>query len=1250
MNERDIFSAALDIEDVAERSAYLDRVCAADPALRQRVAALVGAHKPASSFLERPAGGLVATQDEPPIAEKPGTVIGAYRLLQRIGEGGMGVVYMAEQTQPVRRRVALKIIKPGMDSHQVIARFEAERQALALMDHQNIARVLDAGTTESGRPYFVMELVNGVPITRYCDENKLTPRERLELFVPVCQAVQHAHQKGIIHRDLKPSNIMVTLYDGKPAPKVIDFGVAKATEQRLTERTLFTQYGTIVGTLEYMAPEQAEMSALGVDTRSDVYSLGVLLYELLTGTTPLERNRLREAALGEMIRLIREEEPPRPSARISTSGQALAVISQQRGTEAAKLSQMMRGELDWIVMKALEKDRTRRYDSASGLARDLQRYLADEAVEACPPTLGYRVRKFVRKNKKPLTAAGAFALLLLAGIVVSGWQAFRATRAEEQAILERDEAEKAREAEAKQRGVAVAERDAANDARNAAQDERNAANAARAEMRRAHYAVTMNLIPTAWEADNYGRVLELLDDLRPKAPDETDLRGFEWHYWDRLSHAERRTLQPQGPGRVLSLSLSGDGSRMAGHVVVNNGETKTASFIKVWDTADGREVRSWPVGTADNRYLILALNRDGSRLVGRYAEREGSNWAKPWLQVWEVAAGKVIFARKELFFRELAISADGKRLATVDGEDSLAFRNHHVVKVWDLTAPEREPAIMEGSGSQFPHDPQLSPDGTRLAVIYISDSRAYTHIQFWDTATGKARAKIEGEPLFANFRCLAFSHDGVRLAAVAEQPRGAAPANDGRCHSYLWERVAGDEFKLLRSTPVASLGVRNVAFSPDGRGLAVWSNGPAGSPAVRLLDAASGAERQVLRGHVAAVASVAFSADGTRLFTAGDLLVKEWDVTPAATSRSPGPSTVPSPTGDRVAVLAAFGGPGGGAPGGSEVSIRDRAGKEITVFRGHTSRVTNVSFSPDGRFVVSTVWNSEVRIWEADTGKLCWQRATRPPYEIGGNRWAQQFSPDGRFVALPEPDGVTIARTADFQPFFTIGKAYSGHFSPDGRRLVADYVNTAISDPARGSGAVAKLWDVDAGREIVSLPPFSSVAFSRDSRFFAFRSASPQPDKDLTLWDATTGAARVTLKDAFAVDVAFSPDGTRLVTAGSFRSAMSGATVWDLESGKVLHRLKGHSGQVMKVTFSPDGKRIVSAAYESGRNGEVKLWDAVTGRELLSLKSNPPGRTMFLELSFSPAGHRIILAAGSRDAPFIVGRSETWDATPRAEK
>jgi serine/threonine protein kinase len=403
MTEEELFAAALE-KHATDRAAFLDHACAADAGLRGRVEALLRSHEQAGSFLDQPAAPDV-TGDEPagrwigspselgnrPRPERPGSRVGPYKLLQQIGEGGMGTVWMAEQQEPVRRRVALKVIKPGLASDQVLARFEAERQALALMDHPHIAKVLDAGTipgepsgVSAGRPYFVMELVKGTPITKYCDEHRLPPRQRLELFVPVCQAIQHAHQKGIIHRDIKPSNVLVAPYDGKPVVKVIDFGVAKATGLKLTERTLFTEFGAVVGTLEYMSPEQAELNNQDIDTRSDVYSLGVLLYELLTGTTPLDRKRLKEGAFLEVLRIIREEEPPRPSTRLSQSKQSLPTISAQRQTEPAKLTKLVRGELDWIVMKALEKDRSRRYETANGLARDVERYLADEAVGGVP--------------------------------------------------------------------------------------------------------------------------------------------------------------------------------------------------------------------------------------------------------------------------------------------------------------------------------------------------------------------------------------------------------------------------------------------------------------------------------------------------------------------------------------------------------------------------------------------------------------------------------------------------------------------------------------------------------------------------------------------------------------------------------------------------------------------------------------------------------------------------------------------------
>jgi serine/threonine protein kinase len=443
----ELFNTARRLDDPQARKAYLDQACAGNVQLRERIEALLAAHAGAGGFLDPPAGGadlLHQTVPDDSLRERPGTVIGPYKLLEQIGEGGMAVVFLAAQSRPIERKVALKVIRPGMDSHQVIGRFQAERQALALMDHLNIAKIYDAGTTDSGRPYFAMELVKGVPITRYCDEHRLQLRQRLDLFVQICSAVQHAHTKGIIHRDLKPSNVLVAMYDGKAVPKVIDFGIAKATGQPLTDRTMFTGFGTIVGTPQYMSPEQAELNQLDIDTRSDVYSLGVLLYELLTGSTPLEHSRFKAAALLEMLRVVREEEPPKPSTRLTTTEQ-LPTIAAQRGLEPRKLSGLVRGELDWIVMKALEKDRGRRYETANGLAMDVQRYVAGEPVLAAPASQWYRLRKFVRRYRGPVAAAGLVLLTLLAGIAGTTWGLVQAQRErhsaeakEREAIVERD--------------------------------------------------------------------------------------------------------------------------------------------------------------------------------------------------------------------------------------------------------------------------------------------------------------------------------------------------------------------------------------------------------------------------------------------------------------------------------------------------------------------------------------------------------------------------------------------------------------------------------------------------------------------------------------------------------------------------------------------------------------------------------------------------------------------------------------------
>jgi serine/threonine protein kinase len=542
--EKEIFNQALEMPSAEARHAFLQGACGQDRALRSQIDALLRAYASAAGFIpDKGPEGTIRVAARP--SEHPGTLIGRYKLLQQIGEGGMGVVYMAEQTEPVVRKVALKIIKLGMDTRNVIARFEAERQALALMDHPNIAKVLDAGATDSGRPYFVMELVRGVPITEYCDKNKLSTKERLDLFIPVCQAIQHAHQKGIIHRDIKPSNVMVTLHDGKPVPRVIDFGIAKATNQRLTEKTLFTNYAQMIGTPAYMSPEQAEMSGLDVDTRTDVYSLGVLLYELLTGTTPFPSKDLLSLGYGEMQRVISESEPPKPSTRLSTmEHEERTVVARNRSIDISALAKVFKGDLDWIVMKAIEKDRSHRYDTVNGLAMDVQRHLKTEPVIARPASAAYRIQKLVRRNKLAFAASAAIALALLAGAALSTWQAVRATRAEQlQSILR----EQAQLNEQKARQAQASERKDRQYAENARTDE--AAQRRKAEAQA--YVSDMNLVQQALAADNLGRAREALNRHLPQ-PGEKDLRGWEWRWLWKQCRGDASSELLHGTNGLLS--------------------------------------------------------------------------------------------------------------------------------------------------------------------------------------------------------------------------------------------------------------------------------------------------------------------------------------------------------------------------------------------------------------------------------------------------------------------------------------------------------------------------------------------------------------------------------------------------------------------------------------------------------------------------------------------------------------------------
>src|SRR6266700_3648273 len=639
--EETIFAAALALPP-EQRAACLDRACGGDSAVRRRVEVLLNSHA-AGAFLEEPAAPVAShtLQISPPLNEQAGDRIGRYKLLQQIGEGGCGIVYMAEQDEPVRRRVALKVIKLGMDTKQVIARFEAERQALALMDHPNIAKVLDAGAAENGRPYFVMELVRGIKITEYCDHNKLPNRERLDLFMQVCRAIQHAHQKGIIHRDIKPSNILVTINDGVSVPKVIDFGIAKATQGRLTDKTLFTAFEQFIGTPAYMSPEQAAMTSLDIDTRSDIYSLGVLLYELLTGKTPFDSKELLEAGLDAMRRTILEKEPERPSTKLSTMVEGeLTITAKRHHTEPPKLISSVRGDLDWIVMKCLEKDRARRYETVNGLARDLQRHLDQEPVRACPPSNVYRFQKLVRRNKLAFGAGAVISATLVLGILVSTWQAVVATRA-------RTAAQQARNSEAEQRQKATVARDEAQNQEMQARHRLYIANVALAyeALRKGHLGRARELQQKAADAAR----LVASPALRGN-PKETDLRGWEWRYlWSQTRGDDLFILGRHDPMAQVALWMP-DGIR-----AVSCGKD---GLVKFWNVDERRLLNQLSFPDRPNG---LALSPDGTRLVVGLEDGRISLWDATSLQtIWQVKLPHLI--------GHIAYSPDGKMIAVAGGD------------------------------------------------------------------------------------------------------------------------------------------------------------------------------------------------------------------------------------------------------------------------------------------------------------------------------------------------------------------------------------------------------------------------------------------------------------------------------------------------------------------------------------------------------------------------------------------------------
>jgi WD40 repeat protein/serine/threonine protein kinase len=1164
---RSVFTEAAEIADPAARAAFLDSACKGDQALRSRVKRLLEADSQAGNFLS---DSDTRARFEAR-AERIGERIGRYRLLQSIGRGGCGVVYLAEQEEPVRRRVALKVIKLGMDTQSVVARFEAERQALAMMDHPNIAKVLDAGATDEGRPFFVMELVSGIKITDYCERHQLSTRQRLELLIPVCHAVQHAHQKGIIHRDLKPSNILVTEHEGLAVAKVIDFGIAKATGS-LDDNSGITSLDQIVGTPAYMSPEQVEFGGRDVDTRSDIYSLGVVLYELLTGQPPFDPKELAGAGLDEMRRIIREVDPPRPSTTI-TKNLNPARLPSPRGPSRERLASV-RGDLDWIVMKCLEKDRARRYETANGLATDVRRHLENEPVAARPPSKLYRLQKIVRRNRLVFGAMGVVALVLISGVIVSTQQALRARRAEHAQEHLHDLAE-TKAAESRQRLI------------RRYVEEGN---------RLAELGQPLMALP--WMVEALG--LEAGDPQRE--PDER-LRIAQ----SLLGAPELRLHFSQGKS-VNCVALSPDGS----HLAIGSDD----GVVRISDVASGEIstnlVMSSPVGR-------VGFSPDGMRVVG--VDRAGG--ARVWSALngeaitpvlpADASKGNAIAPRDKMLEPAASFSPDGKLLLLARGSKSAhlldaatgalvrEFSHDQVVyhaafspdgrqvvtsskdgsaRVWDV-------ATGSLAGPSLQHDgpviwSQFSSDGNQLLTV-----RDRHVVQLWDWRDGRrlapeiprrsvlshASLSPDGRTVLTTARsgfCHLYDAASSRLMYEFQQPGGvvdAAFSPNGRRMAIashdgnVWVRNPGDATSHPMILPEGNQ-IEEIAFSRDGRFLAVGTRGGH----ARVWDL-SPPEQGVRRVPGNDVQWVEFDASGRRALALSTGRRSGLTVFDAQTGNLLSATTLKanqincarfSPDGHLV---LAFG-------NGPTVLVLDAdSGREVFPALAHERKVEDAIWSPDGKFILTAAGTAGARAWDAATGKIA---VTFPRSKSVS---AIAVSPDGTRVALDQqnrnvqvyemPTGKPLGA-----PFTALQKIRDIQFSPDSKRL-------AISTDAVGNESIVEMRDVASGKmlgqPLVHRDNVRSFEFSRDGRWMA----TACNDHTARIWDAATGepVSGWLPHDYETCQAIFSPDGNRLATL-----ARRGAVrLWSVSSGEPLSApiLYFRNTGDGRVSYSPDGRRLL---------------------------------------------------------------------------
>ena len=1081
---KSIFLEALEKRTAEERAEYLDRVCGDDANLRAEFDSLLKAHGIAGDFLESPAIEAGATLENAPLIEGPGTKIGHYELLEQIGEGGMGLLYLAQQREPVKRRVALKVIKPGMDSKQVIARFEAERQALALLDHPNIAHVFDAGTTEAGRPYFVMEYVKGMSITAYCDQRRLNIEQRLRLFEQVCEGIHHAHQKGIIHRDIKPSNILVSIHGDRAVPKIIDFGIAKAITQPLTDKTFVTFQGQLLGTPEYMSPEQVDLAIQDIDTRSDIYSLGVVLYELLAGVLPFERESFARLGFAEIQRTIREQEPASPSIRLTNLGEQGKTIAASRGTQLITLARRLHRELEWIPLKAMRKDRCRRYRSASEMADDVRHYLNGLPLIAGPETTVYRVKKFVHKHAGSVATASLVSVAIILGLVVSVIFGCRAEQARQQEAAARIQVEQT---------LIRAEK-----AEQAAKEKAG-------ELRQTLYVNSIQLADAKHRQGDAKAVRTLLESC------PNDLRGWEWNHLNYIADQARIVLRGASDG-VVHPAFSPDGKLIAsggwgksikiwdatsgselmdltGHedsvwcVAFSPDGQHLASAsadktVKVWDVESGRELKT--LRGHDKGICHVTFSPDGKRIAS--AERGTA------IKIWDAETGSEVtnIQRKRMWVMGMAFSPDGRHIASCNGDG---------ISVWD-TASGAEVMTIASAHKLWVTCVAYSPDGKSIVSCGWDSS-----IKVWDASTGKQTTVLRSRSQRLNYVSYDSSGDFI-----------VAP-DQGNTIS-VWDTVTGEVVMTFAGHEAI---IRSVSFSPDGRRIISGSNdrtirvwdtswckeqmlihmdsfplGLSYSPdgkrfatgglagGVTIWDAAAGMELTTIPDDGSWIEVIAFSPDGRRLATgSSDGTGNIWDATIGSQLATFGEY---KESGKEILSMAFS--PNGShlVASGNEGVIRvhdTETGKEIMKLLGHKDQVGTLAYYPDGSRILSGCWDGTAKVWDASTGEeLLTIRAERDT--LCGDI---AISHNGKLIATGTNQGSIILWDAETGRQIKRWSAHTGSakevaFSLDDRRLVS------ISR----QDSTIKIWETATNVELMTLLPLRdvyTVAFSPDGHTLA---------------------------------------------------------------------------------------------------------------------------------------------------------------------